>query len=91
MRAASSGDIQAVLEQLSRGGDMDAKDIFGHTALAYAAMAGHERVVRALLIMDAAVDTENLVGLTPSMLAASRGHHQIAQLLSEHRVSGCDA
>jgi ankyrin repeat protein len=70
---------------------MDAKDIFGHTALAYAAMAGHERVVRALLIMDAAVDTENLVGLTPSMLAASRGHHQIAQLLSEHRVSGCDA
>lgn len=83
MQAASSGNIQAVLEELAQGGEIDAMDIFGHTALAYAAMAGHERIVKALLMMDAAVDTENLLGLTPATLAALRGHHHIAHLLSD--------
>jgi ankyrin repeat protein len=81
MRAASRGDSHAFLRELSETADVNARDVFGHTALAYAAMAGHERIVRALLMMGAEIETENHIGLTPAKLAALRGHHHVARLL----------
>ncbi|MBC7929935.1 MAG: ankyrin repeat domain-containing protein [Rubrivivax sp.] len=81
MSAASRGDFQDFLHQLAEGGDVNARDIFGHTALTYAAMAGNERIVRALLMMGANADAENQIGLTPCKLAALLGHLHLKQLL----------
>ena len=81
MKAASSGDYQAFMEELADGADVNATDIFGNTPLAYAAMGGHDRIVRALLMMNADAGAVNMIGLTPGALAASRGHQQAAELL----------
>lgn len=82
MRAASQGDLSGLLEALSEGYDVNETDAFGHTALAYAVMAGHTHVVEALLLMGTKADTTNLVGMSPRMIAASRNDSHIERLLT---------
>jgi hypothetical protein len=82
MWAASKGDLPGVLEALSDGHDVNEADVFGHTALTYAVMAGHTHTVQALLLMGAKADAENLGGMSPRMIAASRKDGCIERLLT---------
>lgn len=84
MSAAHSGDFEALLSELAEGGDVNACDIFGNTALAYAAMAGHCRIVWALLMMGADADAKNQIGMTPHSLAASRRHIWVERMLARY-------
>ena len=53
----------------------------GNTALHYAALGGHDDVVRVLLEFKANVEEHNENGHTPLMEAASAGLVNIAQIL----------
>ena len=62
--------------------DPDLADVFGHTALAMAAMKGNVAVVR--LLLEAGADKDTTIhnhGYTALMLAAARGHLECVRLL----------
>ncbi len=82
MKAASSGDLTAVQALLQEAAtDTNAKDIFGRTALMYAASAGHTNIVLALLEDGADAQTKNINGGTALELAKARSYDDIVQLL----------
>jgi ankyrin repeat protein len=82
MRVANSGDADMVAAVLDAGADVNQATEYGHTALGYAAYAGHEAVVRLLLDHGATVDGG---GVYPAQLdAAEGGHEAIFRLLQEH-------
>ncbi len=79
--AAREGDLNAVLEALSQGANINARGEFGDTALNLAAEHGHVEVIERLL--EAGADIENLGGAdkTPLMNATFAGHSSSVQLL----------
>lgn len=85
MRAASGGDFAAVQTLLSEeAAGVNAKDIFGRTALMYAASAGHTNIVLALLDGGADAQMKNVKGGTALELAKARGYDDIVELLDPH-------
>lgn len=83
--AAHIGDVVLLRKFLRsfelKGCSVDAPDNAGTTALHYAAMAGHETIVRLLLDNGADVDAIQGGGNTPLLLAAARGHDSVMRLL----------
>jgi len=74
--AAFFGIMEIVVALLAmKGGDINATDNMGRTALAWAAVGGHEDAVKVLLQRkDAKVDTtETHRSRTPLLLAAGNG------------------
>ena len=85
MIACSRGELSRADELIAAGADINARDRFGNTALAYAAGGGHQQVVEMLLSCGADVGVKNNNGLTCLDLAAARGHTAIAALLRHAR------
>ncbi len=85
--AIKQGDVAAVRELLRSGGDADARDRYGQTALMLAAHAGHRAVVEALVAHGAGLNATAKFGLSALMLAVVAGHVEIARLLAR---AGCD-
>ena len=86
-KAAKTGDNLAVLEFLSQGADVNAKDRYGGgMALHIAAECGNEEVVLTLLNHGAEVNAENYSQdkMTALHMAAMNGHNLIIQLLLDH-------
>ena len=81
LTAALRGDIDLLEILLARGGDVDAADHFGQTALMTAAQAGHHRLVEYLLRHHAQVDKQNQEGHTALALAARAGRPDGVALL----------
>ena len=74
MWAAMQGDTGEVTYLLNVGAEVNAKNIYGETALILAALQGYTEIVTAL--MDAAyikVNAADLDGNMPLMLAAKYG------------------
>ena len=81
MLAAAPGHSGCLQLLLSYGSDTASPDLRGHTALAWAVVAGQEEVVRLLLAADKqAVCWRDQRGRTPTHLAAAHG-----------QVNMCDA
>jgi ankyrin repeat protein len=80
-RAASEGDVRAILALLDDGAAVDARDRYGQTALMLAATRGHEEAVRTLLAQGADMDVTAKYGLTALMLALLNRHHAVAKAL----------
>ncbi|OBT84941.1 hypothetical protein VE02_06622 [Pseudogymnoascus sp. 03VT05] len=59
------------------------KDSYGRTPLSWAAMKGHEGVVKLLLEQGAKVDAKDKYGQTPLSWAAEDGHEAVVKLLLE--------
>lgn len=81
--------VQALLTHLWRiksGGNINAKDDEGQTALAYAIKLNYGEIVTSLLDGGAGINVKNRYGFTALMLAAKEGHREIAGLLLD-----CDA
>ena len=85
LRSCASPPVpqRAMLSCCWQGVDVDAVDGDGTVALMYAAIAGHEECVRALIEGGAKVDCTDPAGTSPLMLAAGRGHVDVCQVLLE--------
>jgi ankyrin repeat protein len=82
MMAASRGDLTKVRRIIEAGsGEINAADIFGNTALIYAAMAGHADVIEFLLRSSADAKIRNKSGQDCLEVARSRGNHQAVTIL----------
>jgi len=80
--AAFNGDAARVEKYLSNGGNTEALDSAGYTALHYAARNGHLTVVQLLLDAGARVNAQTRSGCsTPLHKAAYSGHAEAARLL----------
>ena len=80
--AAMRGDVEAVRSLLQRGGDPDAAQGDGMTALHWAAERGDVEVARLLIDAGAALDPVTRMGAyTPAHLAARGGHSAVLQAL----------
>ncbi len=76
-----TGDITAMDGVLSAGGDIDARDRYGQTALMVAAARGDAAVVAWLVEHGAGLDHTAKYGLSALMLAVIRGHHDVVRVL----------
>ncbi|MCK4294857.1 MAG: ankyrin repeat domain-containing protein, partial [Planctomycetes bacterium] len=73
-QAAADGDIEQVKLLISKGADVNAKDMQGRTPLHGAAFRGHKDVVGLLLAKGADVNAQDRNGRTPVDAALGRGN-----------------
>jgi len=95
LKAAESGNVNAIKDLLEKGADVNAIDEWGNTALSEAARAGHIAVVKLLIDKGADVNakddkrgwifnyTFDRRGMTALMWAAERGHTEVVKFLIE--------
>src|SRR5262244_1713139 len=83
-RVAETDDTERVESLLASGGDINARNPHGMTALMRAAACGRIKMVRALLNLGADPNTSRNDKFTPLMLAAFFGHEEIVKVLVEH-------
>ena len=81
-RAARHGDAQALRSQLASGGNVDALDRFGQSALMLAALGGHLEAVEVLIGAGANLNITAKFGLSATMLAVVNGHESVARALA---------
>jgi ankyrin repeat protein len=80
-RAVRGGDVEAVRRLLRAGGDVDARDRHGQTALMLAAHHGHREIVELLIETGADLNVAAKYNLTALMLAIVAGHAAVAGAL----------
>lgn len=79
--AAGQGRTLTGQVLMAAGGDVDAKNQEGFTALGVAAFGDHIDIMEVLLEAGADVNAKNGLGVTALMVAAAYGHGQTVQLL----------
>lgn len=77
-------DTAAVEATLTAGGDIDARNSYGWTALTHAARLGHTDIMRLLIKNGADVNAVDDTSWSPLLRTAMKGHADAAQLLLEH-------
>ena len=80
--AIKSGDQPLVEKLLSKGADVNKRDMLGNPPLLYAAKMGHTQIVDFLIAQGAEVNAVAGRGWTPLIYAAANGHSEtVAALL----------
>lgn len=82
-KAAIEGDLATIDARIEAGGDVDAKDKYGQTALMLAAVRGHEGIVRRLIEAGADLDVTAKWGLSAAMLAVVNHRPVIVEALAK--------
>ena len=85
--AMKEGDIQAVMQHLAAGADVNAKDERGETAMFSAVIGGYNEIAKMLINKGADVGVKNKAGFTPLHEGAYSGRKEIVELLI---ASGAD-
>jgi hypothetical protein len=80
-RRGEQARVAALLRELPRLEQLDARNFAGQTALHEAAMAGHTAVVRALVEAGCSLEPRDRFGHTPLHLSARWGRRDVLQLL----------
>jgi ankyrin repeat protein len=83
LSACKNGNSEVVQLWLENGGNVNAKDPKGQTALMLAAWEGHKDVVGRLIEAKVDVDAKDNYGMTALMLAALLGHEEVVGRLIE--------
>jgi hypothetical protein len=86
LNAAFEGDEAHLIEVLPYRTDLDARDQFGATALAWMAVKGRAASVRKLLEAGARPDIPNKSGATALMHATQFDHVEVVRLLLNHEA-----
>ena len=81
MKHTISGEVVEATAVLDKGGDVNAVNNYGWTALAHAARQGDSEMVVLLLERGAVIDTQDQRGWTALMRATSKGRVDIIDLL----------
>jgi len=90
-RAASEGNLAQVKALLDAGADVNSKNSYGGTALAFAGDKGHTEVVKLLLERGANPNvTDTFYNSTPLGWAAGKGHAEIVRALLDKGAEGED-
>jgi ankyrin repeat protein len=79
--AAESGHLEVVEYLISKGADVNAKNVEDETPLHYSAGYGHKDIVKLLVSKGAAVNAKTKNGGTPVSYAASRNQVDIIKFL----------
>ncbi|HEX4618612.1 MAG TPA: ankyrin repeat domain-containing protein [Steroidobacteraceae bacterium] len=82
--AAGAGDLTALRAQLAAGGDIDARDAQGRTALLLATLHGQPRAVALLLADGADPNAADAQGTTPLQAAVAADEREIIALLRRY-------
>lgn len=86
--SAMAGKLFLVQSCIENGVDVAQQDIYGRTALSYAAMAGHTDVCQYLLSLPSiSAATYDLDGFSPLILAVMNGRTDAVRILLEHGAS----
>ena len=80
-KAVKEGDLNAVNRLLASGVSVNARGDDGYTPLHFAALYGHQQIVKLLISKGAKVNAKSSKGLTPLHGAAGAGHRYIVELL----------
>jgi uncharacterized protein YceK len=81
-KAASNGDISAVTAMLDKGADINARNVWGYTALMSAAWSGHTAMVQMLINKGADVNAKHIhKGATALSYANKKVHTDIRRIL----------
>jgi len=85
---AWNGDIEAMELALTKGAEIEAKNIHGGTPLHDAIQSYKKfdkvKAVQFLLSKGAKIDVKTKTGKTPLSLAEEKGHSKIVELLTKH-------
>jgi ankyrin repeat protein len=81
MEAAESGDFDSVLGLIRSGVEVDHRDQLGNTALFYAALRAHTKIMDELLHAGSDINISNNDGATPLLAAVLSGHVSAVELL----------
>lgn len=82
------GNLFLVKACVENGVNVAQQDIYGRTALSYAAMAGHTDVSQYLLSLESvSAATYDLDGFSPLILAVMNGRHDVVRILLDHGAS----
>ncbi|XP_031554891.1 ankyrin repeat domain-containing protein 39-like [Actinia tenebrosa] len=85
--AAMDGEFEKVEDYLNKGGDPNAVDSSGYTALHYASRSGHFAVCELLLMKGACANAQTRSGqVTPLHRAAYCGRIGVVNLLLRHQA-----
>jgi ankyrin repeat protein len=87
MQAASEGDILSASNLLASGDNANSRTLDGYTALMFAAVFGHDEIVRILLSNGADANMQSKDGMTALILAARFGHLNVVNNLL---ATGCN-
>ena len=79
--AAAEGNIEAVIQHLANGVDVNVKNDFGFTPLLKAAQFGRREVAELLIAKGADVSVKDKFGRTPLHCAADEDQTEVAELL----------
>ncbi len=87
--AALAGSVALVHAAVANGVQVSARDIYGRTAVSYAALNGHAEVCQYLLSLPREGDrddagTVDLDGFSPLVLAVMNGRTEVVRILLQH-------
>jgi ankyrin repeat protein len=82
--AAHSNCLPAAKALLSRGADINVRDVWDETPLHFASRAGHVELCNLLLESGAELNTINAQDWTPLLVAAEAGKEEVCNVLLDH-------
>lgn len=85
--AAQAGIVSQVKRYIRTGGDVDAKDRWGSTALHIAALNGRPEIVRLLREAGADIEAPNASGRSALQVAQDQGRVDVVSVLEEELVA----
>jgi ankyrin repeat protein len=86
IEAAKIGDVGGVTTWIKEGANVNAKDLFGNTALLCALQSGNIPCVDFILTKGADVNAIGVYGYTPLIYSASHGYTNIVRVLIENKA-----
>lgn len=81
LTSAFKGENEETLRLVNSGANMNAKDMYGCTALHMAAYRGDETLARQLIAAGAAKDIRDLMNETPAEMAERLNKNEVAKII----------